>query len=115
MYEIRHIKIWPFARYMAMLAGAGALAFCIFAPTAIMLNGIFAYGYNDLEKRLHSLTVIYLSERTIITILISIIFSKIIAFCGGAMAAWCYNWFAPRHGGLKIEMKQVTDDPHSFK
>ena len=102
MYEIKEIKIWPFARALGIISMAVALIaeFCFIAFVIII-------GETDPEEIIED----FANEPEIALGFLAFILGTSIALSiGGALGALIYNAVSQRLGGIKINIVYLGND-----
>lgn len=101
MYEIRKIQVWPFARSLAVLFTSamtvlplGFILFVSIIETVSYGRGFFVEEFLE----------ILLEEEFLIGYAIGIVVTAGVSLGAGSLAAWVYNLFCERFGGIVLDI-----------
>lgn len=102
MYEIKEIKIWPFARSLGIISMAiTAIAEVCFVIFLLIIDEMsFVAFLDDISSE----------PRILLTFFSFIIGSGVASLIGGALGSWAYNLLSSKIGGIKIDIVYLEED-----
>lgn len=102
MYEIKEIKIWPFARSLALFG-------FLFSAAAIVIFFLFMILVGEID--IDEIFLFIFKETEAFAVMLGIILAATIGFgVVGALSALIYNYLSQKIGGIKVDIKYLENE-----